>query len=144
MSTRTAIIAALAGLSLLVSSCTLIKTDSEDLSYTVPRSAALVSTAVYLDKNPAAIDTLAQVADKLLTIADSPVIPIEDIFSQVSSIVNASSIKNKTACLAVLRSLIYEYNITAVTVEDYAYILKEIANGIIEAIDLYIFQHPNA
>lgn len=135
---------AIAGLAMLVSSCTFTKPEGEDLSFTVPKSAALVATSAYLENHPESIDTLALIADKLRTLANNPVIPIENIFSQISAIVNASPIKNKTACLAVLRSLIYEYDITAVTVADYAYILKELSDGIIEAIDLYIFTHPTA
>lgn len=136
------LIIALAGLALLTSSCTVVHNDSDEMSYTIPRSAALVTTSVYIGKHPESIDALAQVADKLATLAADPVIPIEDIFSQVSSIVNESTIKNKSACLAVLRSLIFEYNISAVTIEDYSYVLKELAEGIIEAIDLHIFQNP--
>ena len=136
------LITALTGLALLASSCVTTRSDSEEMSYTIPRSAALVTTSVYIGKHPESIDTLAQVADKLATLAADPIIPIEDVFSQVSSIVNKSTLKNKSACLSVLRSLIYEYNITAVTVEDYAYVLKELAEGIIEAIDLHIFQNP--
>lgn len=130
------------GIALLVSSCTLIRAEGEDLSFTVPKNAALVASSAYLDKHPEAIDTLALVADKMRTLANDPVIPVDAIFSQVSSVVSASSIRNKTACLAVLRSLIYEYNVTAVTAADYAFMLKELASGIIEAIDLYIFTHP--
>lgn len=135
-------ITAITGLALLASSCATVSSDSEEMTYTIPRSAALVTTSVYIGKHPESIDTLSKVADKLAVLSANPIIPIEDVFSKVSSIVNNSCIKHKNACLDFIRSLIYEYNITAVTIEDYSYILKAISEGIIEAIDLHIFQNP--
>lgn len=135
--------AALLSAVLFLSSCAIVQSDV-DTDYNIPRSAALVSTSAYLDKNPSAMSTLSQVADKLAVLSAEPAIPVEDVIAKVAAIVNASTIKNKTACIALVATLLNEYHVTALTAEDYAFILKEISDGIIEAIDLYVWNNPTA
>ena len=141
MKAKTILKCALLAAVLVSTSCSVVKTEQDDY-YNIPRSAALVATVAYLEKHPESIDTFSKVADKLALLVESPVIPIEDAIAGISNVVQESSIKNKATCIAMLKSLFAEYSVTAITVEDYKFILKEISDGIIEAIDLYIFQHP--
>lgn len=135
-------IKSLLGASILtLAACTAVQKD-DLMEYDIPRSATLLASYSYLEKHPEAIDTMSKLADKLATIADSPVIPIEDVVDKLSSIINASSVKNKELLLSLITSLLKEYHVTAVTLEDYKFILNEISHGMIKAIDLYIWKNP--